>query len=199
MPHVWHADDSVSGGNAMKLVFIIGSGAVGKMTVGQELAKITGLTLFHNHMTIEPVIALLGRYDGQAVLELREVLFRRFAASDNDGLIFTYMWAFDQQADWDYIEHVKEIFRPYGTEFYYVELIAPQEVRLQRNATENRISNKRSKADIAQSSARLMNEDQNYRLVSHEGEIPFDNYLRIDNSNLSAVETARQIKERFGL
>ena len=183
----------------MKLVFIIGSGAVGKMTVGQELMKITDLRLFHNHMTIEPVIEIFGYYDGETVAGIRETIFRRCVASGNYGMIFTYMWAFDMQADWDYIEHVKEIFRPYGTEFYYVELIAPQEVRLQRNATENRIRSKRSKADIAQSSARLMNEDQNYRLVSHEGEIPFDNYLRIDNSSLSAEETARQIKERFGL
>ena len=35
------------------LVIILGSHAVGKMTVGQELAKITGLRLFHNHMSIE--------------------------------------------------------------------------------------------------------------------------------------------------
>ena len=188
-----------TGENAMKLVFIIGSGAVGKMTVGQELAKITGLTLFHNHMTIEPVIALLGRYDGQAVLELREVLFRRFAASDNDGLIFTYMWAFDQQADWDYIAHVREIFSPYGTEFYCVELIAPQAVRLARNATENRIRNKPSKADTAASGARLIDEDRHYRLVSLPGEIPFDNYLRIDNSRLSPQAAALQIKRAFGL
>lgn len=33
----------------MKLVLIFGDGAVGKMTVGQELMKITGLRLFHNH------------------------------------------------------------------------------------------------------------------------------------------------------
>ena len=36
----------------MKLVLIVGDGAVGKMTVGQELMKMTGLRLFHNHMTI---------------------------------------------------------------------------------------------------------------------------------------------------
>ena len=47
----------------MKLVLLIGSGAVGKMTVGQELAKITGLKLFHNHMTIEPVLELFGTYN----------------------------------------------------------------------------------------------------------------------------------------
>ena len=30
----------------MKLVLIVGDGAVGKMTVGQELMRITGLRLF---------------------------------------------------------------------------------------------------------------------------------------------------------
>ena len=35
------------------LVIIIGPHAVGKMTVGQELARITDLRLFHNHMSIE--------------------------------------------------------------------------------------------------------------------------------------------------
>ena len=33
------------------LVQIIGPQAVGKMTVGQELSKITGYKLFYNHMT----------------------------------------------------------------------------------------------------------------------------------------------------
>ncbi len=37
----------------MKLVIIFGPPAVGKMTVGYELAKLTGLKVFHNHMTIE--------------------------------------------------------------------------------------------------------------------------------------------------
>ena len=37
----------------MKVLFLIGDAAVGKMTVGQELSKITKLRLFHNHMTIE--------------------------------------------------------------------------------------------------------------------------------------------------
>ena len=36
-----------------KFILIIGPQAVGKMTVGQELAKMTGYKLFYNHMTIE--------------------------------------------------------------------------------------------------------------------------------------------------
>ena len=75
----------------VKLVFIIGSGAVGKMTVGQELMKLTGLRLFHNHMMIEPVIEVFGSYNGRAVNALREVIFREFAASDNKEMIFTCM------------------------------------------------------------------------------------------------------------
>lgn len=48
----------------MKLLFLIGDAAVGKMTVGQELMKITDLRLFHNHMTIEPVLEIFGIKNG---------------------------------------------------------------------------------------------------------------------------------------
>ena len=44
----------------MNLVLIFGSGAAGKMTVGQELMKITDYRLFHNHMIIEPVLDIFG-------------------------------------------------------------------------------------------------------------------------------------------
>ena len=183
----------------MKLVFMIGDAAVGKMTVGQELMKITDLRLFHNHMTIEPVIEIFGAFDGETIRDLREVIFRNFAKSDNYGMIFTYMWAFDMRSDWDYLAHVREIFEPYGTEFYYVELTAPQEVRRERNRSENRLQNKASKNDLAASDARLLRDDAQHRLVSYEGEIPFENYLRIDNSHIEPAIAAKMIKERFDL
>ena len=183
----------------MKLVFILGDAAVGKMTVGQELIKITDLRLFHNHMTIEPVIEIFGRFDGKLRDDMRELIFRHFAASDNYGMIFTYMMDFDRQSEWDYLEHVKSIFAPYGTGFYYVELIAPQAVRLQRNRTENRLLHKPSKRDVETSDRRLLRDDANHRCVSYEGEIPFENYLRIENADLSAAAAARRIKEQFDL
>ena len=37
----------------MKFIIITRSQAVGKITVGQELVKITNLKLLHSHMTIE--------------------------------------------------------------------------------------------------------------------------------------------------
>jgi hypothetical protein len=95
----------------MKLVFLIGDASVGKMTVGQELMKITDLRLFHNHMTIEPVIEIFGQFNSKAISRIREVVFEEYAVTDHYGLIFTYMWAFDQQSDWDYIAHVCDIFK----------------------------------------------------------------------------------------
>ena len=183
----------------MKLLFMIGVAAVGKMTVGQELMKITGLRLFHNHMTIEPVLEIFGEYNGKAINRLRSVIFEEFAKTDHYGMIFTYMWAFDQPSDWDYIEQVKNIFKPYGAEFYYVELVAPREVRLKRNRTDNRLSHKISKRDVALSEQRLLSDDAKYRLESREGEIPFENYMKIDNSNLEPAVVAKMIQERFHL
>lgn len=183
----------------MKLVLIIGDSAVGKMTVGQELMKITDLRLFHNHMMIEPVLDIFDTLDGKTVFELRDVIFRNFAASDHYGLIFTMMMDFDMSSDWEYLDHIREIFEPYGTEFYYVELIAPQEVRLQRNATENRLMHKASKRDVKISNRRLIRDDENHRCVSYEGEITFKNYLRIDNSDKEPDLVARMIKETFKL
>ena len=179
----------------MKLVLIIGSGAVGKMTVGQELMKITDLRLFHNHMMIEPVIEVFGHFHGRAIQQLREVIFEEFLITDNSGMIFTMMWAFDMPSDLEYVMSVAERF----DDVYCVELIADQSVRLERNKTENRLKNKASKRDLAASEQRVLREDANHRLVSNPGEIPFENYLRIDNTHLAPNEVARMIKENFSL
>lgn len=183
----------------MKFVLIVGDSAVGKMTVGQELAKITDLRLFHNHMMIEPVLEIFGAFRGDVILGLREVIFREFAKSDNAGMIHTLMWAFDMQSDWDYVDHVTGIFKEQGAEIYCVELVAPLEVRLQRNETPNRLAHKASKRDVEASRQRLLRDGEKHRLVSRPGEIPFGNYMRIDNSNLEPDVVAAMIKEQFGL
>ncbi len=169
------------------------------MTVGQELMKLTGLRLFHNHMTIEPVLEIFGSFNGNAIKRLRQVIFEEFAKTDAYGMIFTYMWAFDEQADWDYVAQVRSIFEPYHTEFYYVELVAPQQIRLERNVSANRLANKASKRDLESSNRRTLQDDENHRLESREGEIPFENYMKIDNSKLSPKQVAQMIQDRFAL
>lgn len=181
----------------MKFLLLFGDSAVGKMTVGQELTKITGFKLFHNHMSIEPVIEIFGHYNRQVVADFRNSVFENFAKTDNYGLIFTYIWGFDHPSDWEFVEKVTNIFKSQGAECYYVELVADQKTRLERNKTENRLKHKPSKRDIEASNNRLINDDKNHRLVSNDGEVPYENYVKIDNTNLSPEETARIIKEKF--
>ena len=183
----------------MKLMILIGNCAAGKMTVGQELTKITPFRLFHNHMMIEPVLEVFGEFRGDLIQKLRSFIFEEFAKSDKYGLIFTFMWAFDMPSDWEYLEWVKSFFAPYGTEFYYVELVADRDVRMQRNVTENRLEHKASKRDIEASNARLLRDDAAHRMESLPGEIPCENYIKIDNTELAPETVAQMIRDRFGL
>ena len=191
----------------MKLVIIFGPHAVGKMTVGQALAADTGLKLFHNHMTIDVVSGLFENMPAERsrlTNLFREEIFRAFAGSDEYGMIFTYMWAFDQQSDWDYIDHVEDIFRRHGAEVYYVELCADYDLRIERNKTENRLLHKASKRDVALSEARFLSAESRYRCVSEPGEVieklgvDAARYLRIENENLSPEEVAAMIADHFG-
>lgn len=181
----------------MKLLFLFGNSAVGKMTVGQELSSITPFRLFHNHMMIEPVLEIFGQFRGDIIQKLRAVILEEFGKTDHYGLIFTYMMAFDMPSEWDYLQRVKDAMGVTEDDVYYVELVAPQNIRLERNVTENRLKHKASKRDIEASNQRLIRDDQNHRMESLPGEIPSSNYIRIDNSNLSPADAAQLIKERF--
>ena len=80
----------------IKFVLIFGPQAVGKMTVGQELTKITDLKLFHNHMTIDLVSHFFdyGTKEGKRLVNLiRQEIFEEVSKIDLSGMIFTYLWA----------------------------------------------------------------------------------------------------------
>lgn len=186
----------------MKLVILFGPHAVGKMTVGQALAKTTGLKLFHNHMTIEVVSELFENMPAERsrlTTLFRREIFEAYSKSDEYGMIFTYMWAFDTQEDWDYIAGVQAMFEARGATVYFVELEADYELRLKRNKTENRLLNKPSKRNLDRSEALFRRLEEKYRLNSLPGELQKENYLRIDNTSLSPEDAAAIIKERFSL
>ncbi|MHA6251887.1 AAA family ATPase [Oceanobacillus sp. CAU 1775] len=183
----------------MKFIMIFGPQAVGKMTVGQELQKVTGFKLFHNHMTID-LLAPIYEFKPEMwrlVNKFRQDIFESVAKSDLDGFIFTYVWAFDLQEDWDYVKKVSEIFESEGAEVYFVELEADLEERVIRNSTPNRLEHKPTKRNVAWSEAEMKETMKNHRLNSNPGEITRENYLRINNKNLSAAEVAKQIKKEF--
>ncbi|MGM9988426.1 MAG: AAA family ATPase [Bacillaceae bacterium] len=186
----------------MKFVLVFGPQAVGKMTVGQELAKITDLKLFHNHMTIDLVSHFFdfGTKEGRKLVTLfRQEIFEAVAKSDLAGMIFTYVWAFNMQEDWEYVKQVSQLFESRGGTVYYVELEADVEERLKRNKTPNRLEHKPKKRDIEWSENDLRSSMERYRLNSLDGEINYPNYMKINNTNLSAKEVAKIIKDKFQL
>ena len=130
---------------------------------------------------------------------IREEIFKAVADSDLEGLIFTFVWYFDDKKDWEYTESLVKIFRDKGAEIYYVELEADIEERIKRNKTENRLKHKPSKNSESGSDEKLRESLLLHRPNSLEGEIKEKNYIRIDNTNVDPATVAKQIKERFNL
>ena len=185
------------------LVIILGPHAVGKMTVGQELAKITPLRLFHNHMSIELTRKLFDHSEPQwhdLNKAIREKVFDLFAESDIPGLIFTYMCAFDMQSEFDYLQSVIDKFKARGAKCHVVELCADFDERIERNRSENRLLHKESKRDLEWSEAEMRKTSVKYRLNSYDGEdLPFESYIKIDNTNILPDKVAQMIKKNFQL
>ena len=184
------------------LVVLVGPPAVGKMTVGHELATRTGLRLFHNHHTIDLVLRFFdfGTPSFQRLVgEFRRRMFDEVAASDLPGLIFTYVWAFDHPTDAAAVESYVAPFRARGGRVVFVELEATQAERLRRNETPFRLAEKPFKRDLAASRARLLADDATYQLNSHGAFDARDDYLRLDTTTLSAATVAERIIAHFRL
>ncbi len=183
------------------LIFIIGPPAVGKMTVGLELSALTGIPLFHNHLSIEAVLPVFDfgtEPFNRLVSGFRDRMFIEAAESELPGLIFTVVWAFDHPEDLNFIEKQKSVFESRGGRAVFVELWADLDTRLERNNTEVRLAAKPSKRDVEESGKRLLSTDQQYQLNS-EGNFPFPNHLWIDNTRLSPRIVAEQIVEHFSV
>jgi hypothetical protein len=186
----------------MKFIIIFGPPAVGKMSVGSELAKLTGLKLFHNHMTIDLVLNFFAFGDPRfhkLVSEFRRQIFEEVAASELPGLIFTFVWALNLESDREFIERTCTIFREKGADIFFVELEADLSERLRRNESEFRLSQKPPKRDIEFSRQRLLEDDERYKLNSNDDFFYKDNYLKIENTHLPAAEAAQRIVDAFCL
>lgn len=186
----------------MKLVIIVGPPAVGKMTVGKELEKLTGLKLFHNHMSIELVHKFFDF--GTAAFErldqtIRFAVFKEIASSDLEGVIFTMVWDYDFKEDEAYIDEIIAIFTEKAAQICFVELQASLEERLKRNTLEDRLAQKPSKRDLTMSEQSLLYFEDNYRMESKENEFSDKQMLKIDNTNISARAVAEMITCHFNL
>lgn len=182
----------------MKVVLIFGPQAVGKMTIGEKVGHELGIPLFHNHVTLDAIWPFIGWNEDTFRLshDLRLGIFEHIAKNDSHpGIIFTFVWAFDLESDWQSIEEVKHIFEQSGRELYFVELAAALETRIERNKSAYRLEKKPSKRDIDYSYNELVTSAKKHRLNSYDGEIKEKNYLKLDVTDIAADDASQQIVE----
>lgn len=186
----------------MKLVILFGPPAVGKMTVGFELERLTGLRLFHNHMTIDLVLRFFnfGTPPFQRLVdEFRTRIFEEVAASNLPGLIFTFVWALEEQSDKAFIDRTCAIFGSRGADVCFVELVATLDERLRRNETELRLAQKAPKRNLEHSRRNLLETEQRHKINTENDFFYPESYLRVDNTNLPPDVVALEIANRFDL
>jgi hypothetical protein len=184
------------------LVIIFGPPAVGKMTVGFELERLTGFRLFHNHMTVDPVVRLFPLDSPpyrRLVTEFRQRIFEEYAATDATGLIFTFVWVLGNPQDRAFVDRTIKTFSDRGGSVCFVELEATQVERLRRNETPLRLSEKQPLGDTSGSRASLLDADRRYQMNTRGTFVYPERHLRIDNTELEPASVAQRIVRYFSL
>ena len=183
------------------LIVVCGPQAVGKMTVAESLRDKLRYNMMMNHDSIELSDRIFG-FATPAQREfnaaIRESAFS-LAVKHNVDLIFTFVCAFDLPEDRDYLMKLEKLFTENGGGFYFAELSADLETRLARNETPHRMERKASKRDVVWSRENLLRDARNHRLNSDEGEVWFENHLKIDNTDLSPDRVADRVIRAFQL
>ena len=173
----------------MKLIFLYGAPAVGKLTVARELAKLTDFRVFHNHLTIdciEPVFDF-GTPSFSRLINLIRLETVAEAARAHVNLIFTYCYAKD--FDDAHVAEFAKTIEANGGEICFV-LLTCERGELERRVLEE----SRKQYSKAQNTEILGEILGKYDLSSP---VPQRESLLIDNTNLSAAEAARKIVEHF--
>src|SRR5262245_32836080 len=185
----------------MRFLVIFGTPAVGKMSVGRNIERVTGIRLFHNHMTIEPVLnffpfgtpPFVRLVDG-----FRKRIFEEVAQSDLPGMSFTFVWNLDSDEDTRFIASACELFRSRGADIALVELKASLQERLIRNRSPERLQEKPSKRDLERSEQNLLALER-YRLNT-DGKLPLAYPHHVfDTDGRSSERVAADVRDRLRL
>jgi shikimate kinase len=176
----------------MQLVFLYGPPGVGKLTVGTELARLTGFRLFHNHLSVNLVSAVFER-DSEIWLQLlrqirRDVLTQ--AARHQVNLIMTgvYSGTPEHAAAW---QTMLEPVRSAGGSVVFGQLVCERDELFRRVQNANRRA-----LDKLVDAERLMELLERFDLTATA---PFEPRLRLDLTHLAPAAAAASIATHYGL
>ena len=174
----------------MRLVFLYGPPAVGKLTVGLELAALTGFKVFHNHLTVNPLVAIFERNSPPYSRLLREFRVRMLEEAADAGIDLIATWAYPRDAE----EAARAYFAAVesrGGRVHLVRLVCDRAVLLGRVGDDSRRA-----MDKLTDSARL-GELLDDRFEPRQ--LPFGESLVVDTTELAPREAALRIAEHYGL
>lgn len=175
----------------MKLLFLYGAPAVGKLTVANEIAAQTNFKVFHNHLSIyaiEPIFPF-GTQSFSKLIDLIRAETIAEAARVGQSLIHTFCYA--KNSDDAYVAKITEIVELNGGDVCFVLLTSDRAELERRVLKKSRLQHKKI------SSGALLNEI----LDKHDlfSPVPNRESLKIDNTALAAKIVARQIIQHYNL
>jgi hypothetical protein len=185
----------------VRLLVVFGPPSVGKMTVGRAVAARSSFRLFHNHAVLEPLLEVFDYGTPpfvRLVGEWRRRVIEEAAASGTD-LLLTFVWGLELESD---VDEIGAYLAPYvdrGADVAFVELYADLPTRLERNGTEHRLAEKRSKRDVTWSEGNVREMESHTMSTAPGGSTPGERmlarhrHLRLDNTLLSADDAAARI------
>lgn len=180
-------------------LFIIGAPASGKMTIGQELSRLTDSTLFYNHQAIDFALEIYQDYTEEMWELVRRINFSflETSARYHRSVILTGVTDFSNQYHLMYLKDIQDLLNDYHQEILFVELETSLEERLRRNRTENRLKHKPLKRHIEVSEREILETTETLQLNSQHQPNELHHYFKINNTNLSAGEAAKQIQNKM--
>lgn len=116
----------------MQIVFIYGPAASGKYTIGKALSAITDLPLFHNHLTVDLVLAL-HEFGTPEFIQLREEIWLaafKSAAATGQSFIFTFHP--EKTVDTATLEKLQSTVEESGGHVQYIQLKCSEAAVLER-------------------------------------------------------------------
>jgi chloramphenicol 3-O-phosphotransferase len=174
----------------MKLVFIHGPAAAGKLTVGRALHDLTGFRLFHNHLVVDTLLSVFP-FGTPSFAALREQIWLSvFEAAAKEGISTIFTFAPESTVNPGFIDKAVSTIQNAGGEVCFIKLDCPIDV------IEQRLDNA-SRAQFLK-----LNSVGTFRELREKGADRFPELppgLTIDTSTMQPNESARRICERFRL
>jgi hypothetical protein len=175
----------------MKLLFLHGSPAVGKLTVAKALLRIVPGRLMDNHAAIDLALTIFA-FGAPGFWELvHDVRLSAIDAAAEHGvplLVTTFCYA--EPDDREQFRQIEEIVQRHGGELLPVFLHCSREEALRRVGNPDRVERRK-----ISSGEHLIRELDRYNLTA----VPRPDCLKLDTSINPADVTARKIVQHFGL